>query len=95
MFIPEKSKQKVFLCKSGGWTCVVQAEDWADAASKAVTEALMYFVEKDQDNFVVGSVILCQEIVEDLESCTFFYTPAVLADAGFHDLAKDLTVTNE
>lgn len=95
MFIPEKSKQKLFLCKSGGWTSIVQAEDWADAASKAVIEALTHFAEKDEPNFVIGSLIMCQEIVEDLETATYFYTPVILADAGFHELAKDLEAINE
>jgi hypothetical protein len=95
MFIPEKSKQKIFICKSGGWTSIVQAEDCADAASKAVIEALTHFAEKDEPNFVIGSLIMSQEIIEDLESATYFYTPVVLADAGFHDLAKDLQVSNE
>ena len=95
MFIPEKSKQKLFLCTSGGWTSVVSAEDASDAASKAVVEALTHFAEKDEPNFVVGSLIMCQEIVQDLEKATYFYTPAVLADAGFHDLAKDLIPVNE
>ena len=58
-------------------------------------EALTHFAEKDEPNFVIGSLIMSQEIIEDLESATYFYTPVVLADAGFHDLAKDLQVSNE
>lgn len=95
MFIPKNSSQKLFFCKSGGWSSVVLAGDAAEAATKAVTEALEDFAMHDQKNFVIGSLILCQEIIEDLETATYLYSPMVLADAGFHELAKDLEATNE
>lgn len=80
---------------SAGWRSVVTAEDPAEAVSKAVAEAVTHFALSDKENFVIGSLILCQEILEDLESATYFYAPEVLADAGFHDLAKDLEKLNE
>jgi hypothetical protein len=38
---------------------------------------------------------MCQEITEDLENAHFFSSSAILANAGFHDLAKDLEPINE
>lgn len=95
MFYPKDSINKLYLCKSGGWTAVINAEDAAEAATKAVTQALEHFATKDEPNFVIGSLILCQEIVEDLETATYLYSGAILANAGFHELAKDLEQINE
>ncbi len=95
MFYPKDSINKLYLCKSGGWTAVINAEDATEAVTKAVTQALEHFAVKDEPNFVIGSLILCQEIVEDLETATYFYSGAILANAGFHELAKDLEQINE
>lgn len=95
MFYPKDSINKLYLCKSGGWTSIINAEDATEAVTKAVTEALEHFATKDEPNFVIGSLILCQEIVEDLETATYFYSGAILANAGFHELAKDLEQINE
>jgi hypothetical protein len=38
---------------------------------------------------------MCQEINEDLENAKFFHSAQILANAGFHDLAKDLESINE
>jgi hypothetical protein len=95
MFYPKNSIKKLFFCKSGGWTSVINAEDAAEAVTQAMTEALEHFATTDQSNFVVGSAIMCQEINEDLENAKFFHSSAILANAGFHDLAKDLESINE
>jgi hypothetical protein len=90
MFYPKNSVKKLFLCKSGGWSSIVNADDASEAVTLAVTEALEHFAAKDEPNFIVGSLIMSQEIKEDFEAATYFSTPAILANAGFHDLAKDL-----
>ena len=95
MFYPENSIKKLFLCKSGGWQSVINAEDAAEAVTQAMTEALIHFATTDQPNFVVGTAIMCQEINEDLEKAYFFSSSAILANAGFHDLAKDLEPIQE
>jgi|DEB19_MinimDraft_3_1074340.scaffolds.fasta_scaffold32958_2 hypothetical protein len=95
MFLPPNSRKKLYLCQSGGWSSVINAEDASEAAAKAMTESLEHFVVQDEPNFTVGTLISCQEIIEDFESATYFLSTAVLADAGFHELAKDLIPANE
>ncbi len=95
MFYPKNSIKKLFFCKSGDWASVINAEDAAEAVTQAMTEALVHFATTEQENFVVGSAIMCQEINEDLENARFFHSGAILANAGFHDLAKDLEPINE
>jgi hypothetical protein len=95
MFYPQNSIKKLYLCKSGGWHSVINAEDATEAVTQAMTEALIHFASTDQANFVVGTAIMCQEITEDLENAHFFSSSAILANAGFHDLAKDLEPINE
>jgi hypothetical protein len=40
-------------------------------------------------------MISCQEINKNDDSCSYIYSPTVLADAGFHDMAKELIQSNK
>jgi hypothetical protein len=78
-----------FICQTANWQTVVLAEDEVSAASKAVEEAI-----DNSQKRGLAALILVKKISEDLteglfESQTFF-TPMILADAGFHNEAIKL-----
>lgn len=82
----------LYLCQGADWQCVVEACDQESAATSAL-EKIMF--NKDQ-NFGLSSVIVVKKLSNDLlhENENFenicFYTPIMLANAGFHVEAKNL-----
>lgn len=78
-----------FVCQTATWQTVVLAEDEVSAAAKAIEGAIENSQKKG-----LAALILVKKITEDLtnqvsESQTFF-TPMILADAGFHNEAIKL-----
>jgi hypothetical protein len=78
-----------FICQTANWQRVVLAEDEISAATKSI-ELTMNETEKKG----LAALILVKKITEDLtnevsESENFF-TPMILADAGFHNEALKL-----
>jgi hypothetical protein len=78
-----------FVCQTATWQTIVLAEDEASAATRAVEQVMEHSQKK-----ALAALILVKKISEDLteglfESKTFF-TPMILADAGFHNEAIKL-----
>lgn len=80
---------RFFLCQTASWQRVVLAEDELSAASKSL-ELTMNEPEKKG----LAALILIKKITEDLTNEVFesqtFFTPMILADAGFHNEAIKL-----
>jgi hypothetical protein len=94
MIISKNNLKKLFVCHSADWLVVVNAEDEQEAAALAVFEAVEH-AGKKSDNFNIGMMISCKEINKNDDSCSYIYSPTVLADAGFHDMAKQLIQSNK
>jgi hypothetical protein len=82
----------LYLCQGADWQCIVEAADQESAATLAI-EKVMF--NKDQ-SFGLSSVVVVKKLSNDLlhENENFenvcFYTPIMLANAGFHIEAKNL-----
>ena len=82
----------LYLCQGADWQCIVEANDQESAATLAI-EKVMF--NKDQ-SFGLSSVVVVKKLSNDLlyENENFenvcFYTPIMLANAGFHIEAKNL-----
>jgi signal transduction histidine kinase len=78
-----------FLCQTATWQAVVLAEDELSAASKSIEQAMNESSKKG-----LAALILVKKISEDLTEKVFesqtFFTPMILADAGFHNEAITL-----
>ena len=82
----------LFLCQSADWQCVVSAEDEESAACLAAENIMRFY--KDECSLSITILIkkLTNNLIEtniDSESVAF-YSPTVLADAGYHNEAADL-----
>jgi hypothetical protein len=94
MIISKSNLKKLFICQSADWLTVINAEDESEAAALAVSEAVNRACKKD-NHFNIGMFFSCQEINKNDDSCSYIYSPTVLADAGFHDMAKELIQSNK
>jgi hypothetical protein len=78
-----------FLCQTADWQTVVLAEDESSAATKSMEEAM-----RNDEKRGLAALILVKKITEDLTNKVFesqtFFTPMILADAGFHNEALKL-----
>lgn len=85
----------LYLCQSADWQCVVQAEDDESAATLAVEEVMKASHDNDEEYKLAFAIIvqkLRNNIVEESvehERMTF-YSPMILANAGFHVEANAL-----
>jgi hypothetical protein len=85
----------LFLCQSADWQCVVEAEDQETAATIAV-EKVMLNSKNNENKFSLAMVItvkkLPNNLVEEsfLDDCIAYYSPVILANAGFHAESKNL-----
>ena len=104
MFRKLSDTERFFLCQNADWQSIVQAEDEEQAATIAM-ELLMHesikkdlLQEEDQDksNDNVAAVFAVKKIRNNLFLNTeeidakFYYTPMIMANAGFHSEAKRL-----
>jgi len=94
MIIPKNNLKKLFLCQSADWIGLINAEDESEAAAMVVVEAIERACEKG-NQFNIGMMISCQEINKNDDSSSYIYSPTVLADAGFHEMAKELILSNK
>lgn len=78
-----------FLCQTASWQRVVLAEDELSAATKSLE---LTMAEADKKG--LSAFILIKKITEDLTNEVFesqtFFTPMILANAGFHNEALKL-----
>lgn len=84
-----------FLCQSADWQCVIQAEDEESAATMAM-EKLMFEDDEKKSNYKLSVATVVEKLknnmIEDggAEEPVVFYTPLILANAGFHTEAANL-----
>ena len=83
----------IFLCQSADWQCVVDTSTEELAATAAI-EAIM----KSKIQYSLGAVIAVQKLVGNFFDKSMlstepevFYTPMILANAGFHVEAANLS----
>lgn len=80
-----------YYVQSGNWTKIVRAADPMEAATIAVEQI---YNSSNSKTYKVGVVTLIWDVKDkrnnDLEKQLYLYTPAILANAGFHDIAKKL-----
>lgn len=82
----------LYLCQSADWQCVLEAQDEESAATIAVEKIML----SKEDVFSLSSVIVVKKLSnnlieynEDFENVSF-YSPIILANAGFHFEANNL-----
>ena len=85
-----------FVIQNSNWQCVVEAEDEISAATIAIE-----IVMKNSESNIAGATIV-KKIKNDLmnsiddDEKKIFFTPMILANAGFHVEASKLTeILNE
>jgi hypothetical protein len=85
-----------FLCQSADWQCVIQAEDEECAATMAI-EKLMFEDENGKSTYKLSVATVVEKLknnmIEDgglYHDPVVFYTPLILANAGFHTEAANL-----
>ena len=86
MLINNKNVNKLFLCASAGWQCVIEALNYEQAASKAVQE----MIDENGTNFSIGAVISVTELHLRKKDSILIFSPKVLADIGMHTLSSNL-----
>jgi hypothetical protein len=92
--------KRFFLCQTADWQSVVFAEDEEQAATIAIEFLMRESFKKDFDpesdtSDNVSAALAVRMIpqnlfVESKIETKFFYTPMLMADAGFHSEAKRL-----
>lgn len=80
---------RFFLCQTANWQTIVLAEDEISAATKSIESAM-----ESSEKRGLAALILVKKLNEDLSEKVFeaetFFTPMILADAGFHNEAIKL-----
>lgn len=92
--------KRFFLCQTADWQSVVFADDEEQAATIAIESLMKESFKKDFDpengsNDNVAAAFAVRMIPQNLfieakSETKFFYTPMLMADAGFHSEAKRL-----
>jgi hypothetical protein len=83
----------LFLCQSANWQCIVEASDYESAATSAVEKVML--ASKDE-KFCLSAVVVVKKLSNNLldsqESfeTISYYSPVILANAGFHVEANNL-----
>ena len=85
----------LYLCQSANWQCVIEAEDEESAATTAVE---MVMLNSKEDFYCLASTIIVKKLSNNLLdpfenfNSVSFYSPMVLANAGFHIEASNLHI---
>ena len=83
------SELKFFVCQTADWQTVVLAEDAFSAAANFIEECM-----NNSEKVPLAALTLVQKMNEDLNDepieTKIFFTPMILADAGFHNEAIKL-----
>lgn len=79
-----------FICQTANWQTVVLS----DTEENACTSAIELMI-REKKNFPIGEFIFCSKINFPNEKTTKlkwqrFFAPMILANAGFHNEAKNL-----
>ncbi len=84
-----KNTNKLFLCASAKWRCVIEALNYEQAASKAVQG----MIDNNGTNFSIGALISVTELSLRKKESILIFSPKVLADIGMHALSSNLLNT--
>jgi hypothetical protein len=87
----------LYLCQSANWQCVVESQDEESAATTAI-EKIMLNNNKEESfclSLAVAVKKLSNNLIESHEDfdVVSFYSPIILANAGFHVEANNLHTT--
>ena len=88
-----KTDQKTYIVSCGGWQSISSGISAEDASTKSIEEMVKIQGDKLPVSPVIETVCL-SDIEEDLELeqyREFIYCPKVLANAGFHETAKNFS----
>lgn len=84
----------LFLCQSADWQCVVEAEDEENAATLAIEKVMKECVNDEEYmlSMVIAVKKLSYNLIEDVDTnnCIAYYSPSILANAGFHNESANL-----
>lgn len=86
MLLDKKNGTKLFFCTSADWRCVVEADGYDQASSKAVQEVF----EKSGVNFSIGAAVSVTELSFKKANSILTFSPKILADIGMHTLSSNL-----
>lgn len=86
----EKPQKSHYMVVCADWECVLESKTPEDAASIALIQK---FEELGKNLNLSPTISVfdfkgAYESMNVVENIHFFYTPHVLADAGYHDLSK-------
>lgn len=86
-----KDTLPAYYVKTGNWNKIVRAVDPMEAATLAIEQI---YNSNNNKQYKVGVVTLIWDLKDkrdnNLEKQLYLYTPAILANAGYHDIAKKL-----
>ncbi len=84
----------LYLCQSADWQCIVEAIDNETAATLALEKVMLNSMK--ENSFSLSSMVVVKKLSnnlieqnEDFEAVSF-YSPIILANAGFHVEANNL-----
>lgn len=82
----------LYLCQSSDWQCIVESEDEETAATTAVEIAMSLKDKSLNMSMFVAVKKIINNLFEDYEDVEtkLFYSPIILANAGFHSEASIL-----
>jgi hypothetical protein len=87
------SLQNLYLCQSSTWQCIVESSSEEEAATLAIENIMM---SEEADKFSLTASIAILKLNnnlfanEDVNEIFEFYSPMILANAGFHQEAQSL-----
>lgn len=83
----------LYFCQSANWQCVIEAADHESAVTAAAEKIML---ANNNENYCFSSVIVVKKLTnnllepeEDYETLSY-YSPIILANAGFHSEANNL-----
>jgi hypothetical protein len=84
----------LYLCQSANWQCVIESQDEESAATLAI-EKIMLSSNKEE-NYCLSAALAVKKLpnnliepYDDFDAISF-YSPIILANAGFHVEASNL-----
>jgi hypothetical protein len=87
----KEKRKKLYLVSSANWESVVKSESEVEAATKAVNEIYNEDLEmKISPTIMVTNLSAFSKSDQNIDICSFCYSPKILSNAGLHDLSKDL-----
>jgi hypothetical protein len=83
----------LYLCQSSDWQCIVESDSEENAATLAIENIMM---TEESDKFSLTASIAIKKLDNNLfldeeeNQIIEYYSPMILANAGFHSEAKTL-----